>query len=595
GDITYTLTATANNAGGYNGETATISVINQDDDITPTQPTTPTSDPSPAPTPTANTVQENDNDGVPSRTEDQLAIKAIGSNDTNNDGTPDSLQPAIAIFAWIDNINFENAINGNFDAVPKRSIITVQSVTQNGELNAGTALEAIKVIPFSDVPQGAPKRVFSEWTPIQFNVVPETAGGSLADVDSGRTGTQTTVLIDNSAAQLPSTYFDRYYTYVSEEIINRYRETGLELRTLDGELLTDANQAGWYDYTQRTPGGDGGRYVIKDGKIVGVEITFTDNSFGDDDPTANRITDPSTLVLEPNPKFDLKTDSQLIGDRITANGYPVVTLLGSPGQASAFALNGASGEALQAGTHFKVREISVDTIVSAYAIELLDADLNKGGNQAYGSYYTGQATRNQANTADGTYTVLVDGELAGTFKVRTNALRDRERIRCLNKLNGKNSLASVLYGHRVEQKRGTNSDDVLTGTGGNNAIKGLKGSDLINGFGDRLAGSSLNVDADRNQRDVLTGGGGGDYFQLGDIVSSFYTGDGDKGYALITDFKRGDRILLTGSKDDYSKRSTSINGASGVGIYQGDDLVALIQGKSAPSLAFSNAGQVIFI
>ena len=119
--------------------------------------------------------------------------------------------------------------------------------------------------------------------------------------------------------------------------------------------------------------------------------------------------------------------------------------------------------------------------------------------------------------------------------------------------------------------------------------------DLINGFGDRLAGSSLNVDADRNQRDVLTGGSGGDYFQLGDIVSSFYTGDGDKGYAHITDFKRGDRIVLTGSKDDYSKRSTSINGASGVGIYQGDDLVALIQGKSAPSLAFSNAGQVLFI
>jgi hypothetical protein len=36
GDISYTLTATANNAGGYNGETQTVDVINQDDDLPPT-------------------------------------------------------------------------------------------------------------------------------------------------------------------------------------------------------------------------------------------------------------------------------------------------------------------------------------------------------------------------------------------------------------------------------------------------------------------------------------------------------------------------------------------------------------------------------
>ena len=36
GDISYTLTATANTAGGYNGETQTVDVINQDDDSAPT-------------------------------------------------------------------------------------------------------------------------------------------------------------------------------------------------------------------------------------------------------------------------------------------------------------------------------------------------------------------------------------------------------------------------------------------------------------------------------------------------------------------------------------------------------------------------------
>lgn len=518
-----------------------------------------------------------------------------GSDDTNGDGIKDSLQPALAILAWIDNNNFDAANSGNFDAVPRSSIVIIQSIQKNGDLNNETALQAIKVIPFSDVPEGKPKSVFSEWTPIQFDVVPVIPGGTLSDVDSSRAGTQTTVLIDNSAAELPSTYFDRYYTYISAEIINSYKAAGLELRTLDGELLTDSSQAGWYDYTQRTPGGDGGRYVIKDGKIVGVEITFTDNSFGDDDPTANRITDPATLVLEPDPKFDLKTDSQLISDRITANGYPVVTLVGSPGISNSFSLIGADGATLQAGTHFKVREITIDQVASAYAIELLDADLNKAGSQAYGDYYTGQATGNDRNTADGTYSVLVDNELAGNFTIRTSFLSDRERIRCLNKLNGKNNLKSVLYGHRIENRRGSNGDDALIGNEENNRIKGFKGSDLINGFGDRLQGSKLDIDADRNQRDILTGGGGKDYFQLGDIVTSFYIGDGNKGYARITDFKRGDRIVLTGSKDDYSKKTISINGDSGIGIYQEEDLVALIQGKGTQSIAFGNSNQVLFI
>jgi hypothetical protein len=61
---------------------------------------------------------------------------------------------------------------------------------------------------------------------------------------------------------------------------------------------------------------------------------------------------------------------------------------------------------------------------------------------------------------------------------------------------------------------------VITGNGSSNKLKGLNGSDLLHGFSDRLAGSSLNVNANRYQRDVLTGGGGADYFELGNIVGS---------------------------------------------------------------------------
>jgi hypothetical protein len=270
-------------------------------------------------------------------------------------------------------------------------------------------------------------------------------------------------------------------------------------------------------------------------------------------------------------------------------------MLGSPGQAASFSIKGVDGELLKNGEHYSVREISIDGVRSAYAIELLDANLSQSGKQAYGDYFTGTATSNNTNTGDGIYSVLVNNQLAGNFEIRTNPLDERDRIRCLSKQNGKNSLASVLYGHRIENERGTNGDDVITGNGNNNKLKGRKGSDLLNGFGDRLARSSLNVDADRNQRDLLSGGAGADYFQLGDIVGSYYTGDGDMGYARITDFQAGDRIVLTGSKDDYSKKTVRIEGHSGLGIYQGDDLIGLLQGKAAQSFAFGNSDQVLFI
>ena len=497
--------------------------------------------------------------------------------------------------AWIDDINYKNAVNGNINAVPARSIITVQSVDKGGALNTGSALQDIEVIPFSDVPIGAPKDVFSEWTPIKFAVTGATTDAPLTDVDKTRTGIQTTVFIDNSAAELPSNYFNRYYTYISEDIIARYAKAGLQLRTLDGKLLTNANQAGWYDYTQRTPGGDGGRYLTKAGKIIGVTITFTDNLFGDDDPTANRIEDPSTLVLAADPRFTLKTDSQKVGDRITANGLPEVQMLGAPGESAAIELLGADGALLERDRHYSVRETTIDNVRSIYTIQFLDADLDDSGTQAFGRYFTGESTGNSANVTDGSYTVLLNGEAAGTLEIRTNALSEAKRLRCLNEQQSQNNLTSKLYGCRVENPRGTTNDDVIIGNGSNNNIKGLAGSDLINGFGERFNGGSIDRSNDLNQQDRLTGKTGSDYFILGDLVGSFYVGDGNNGYARVTDFSSGDRIVLTGGEADYTVRSTRIDGQSGTGVFQGDDLVALIQGRSSDSFNVKNADQVLFL
>ena len=124
---------------------------------------------------------------------------------------------------------------------------------------------------------------------------------------------------------------------------------------------------------------------------------------------------------------------------------------------------------------------------------------------------------------------------------------------------------------------------------------------------DRLRGKSLERTNDLNQMDVVTGGKGNDNFQLGDIVRSFYIGDGDKGFARITDFESGDTLILNGNVKDYTlkmARLSQVTGSgrraktttiSGMGIYQGDDLIALIQGKASNGLNLSNPNQVLFI
>ena len=96
------------------------------------------------------------------------------------------------------------------------------------------------------------------------------------------------------------------------------------------------------------------------------------------------------------------------------------------------------------------------------------------------------------------------------------------------------------------------------------------------------------------QVDLLTGGKGSDYFQLADLLSSFYAGNQDNDYALITDFEKVDYIILSSNGTDYNSNEVSIDGQLGIGIYQGDDLIALMQGRAAWSFAFNDPNQVIF-
>ncbi|WP_413297331.1 hypothetical protein [Synechococcus sp. MIT S9452] len=69
---------------------------------------------------------------------------------------------------------------------------------------------------------------------------------------------------------------------------------GAALTTLTGQVI---DRAGWYDFTQQGGSGDGARYIENDaGRIVGVELNFTANKFGDKAPDDDFITDPGATV-----------------------------------------------------------------------------------------------------------------------------------------------------------------------------------------------------------------------------------------------------------------------------------------------------------
>ena len=72
-------------------------------------------------------------------------------------------------------------------------------------------------------------------------------------------------------------------------------------------------------------------------------------------------------------------------------------------------------------------------------------------------------------------------------------------------------------------------------------------------------------------------------------------------YALIKDFASDDKLQLDGSAAEYVQQATTLNGASGLGIYHDsnangifdsrDELIALLQGVSAPI----DPGQFFFV
>lgn len=559
--------------------------------------------------------------------EQALALKLSSSPDSNGDGINDSAQGNIAVLPWRTRSNFQNPNAASTSSLIRMQLPGSGATASNGlstpNLNQSWEFQKIEVLDRNDasVGGGAPTGVAGSWDPLSF---------SLTTTGNGTPGQTSRVWIDLSSGNYPLSYFNGYRKYVSTSTIQDYLATGLPLNDLTGKPITTA---GWYDFTQRkdangNPLGQGARLITKNGRIQGIELDLKDNAFGDSDVTVGVIKDPGSFILNPKIALNPGQLSSIVVASTTANGLPELQFLAAPGLSEQFkvyspgaALNGSgmlSGATLTTGQNYKVEEITIDSDRSAYVIQFLDANASKAGIQSFGSFFQGLATGNSAASADGIYRIsLSDNIQLGSFTIKTNQLSQAEynRLSCFNSLSlQKNNYAyfSALYGYR-NTNLPSSGDDVLIGKSTANlaansreTLNGLAGNDLLNGYGNRF-NNSLDFNPLTNpisqfglyQKDTLIGGVGRDDFQLGDAIGAFYQGDGNQGYAVISDFSADDSLILSGSASDYTITASLTSKQSPVGLagralYLGDpngggDLVAIIQGSASTNLQLNSS------
>ncbi|MDI9406955.1 MAG: cadherin-like domain-containing protein, partial [Chitinophagaceae bacterium] len=253
--------------------------------------------------PTAALDDDFDRDGIAPEIEEILATMSASTGnggsigDLNNDGIHDSAQAAVANLAWISAEKYLKGMMGLLTEVQPIISVAALSGSTGNSVSSNLQLQAIEVLDegSTDLDGGSKPSggviVHASWDAIRFNVTNANSNKPLEneDIDPSRVGTQIRIDIDISRAGVTTEDFNAYYKYVSENAINSYRAANISLTDLDKNPITEK---GWYDFTQRTPGGDGARFITNGNFITGIEIILTDNSFGDNDPTTGKINDP---------------------------------------------------------------------------------------------------------------------------------------------------------------------------------------------------------------------------------------------------------------------------------------------------------------
>ncbi|NBV75763.1 MAG: hypothetical protein EBR59_07360 [Methylococcaceae bacterium] len=107
-------------------------------------------------------------------------------------------------------------------------------------------------------------------------------------------------MVDISRSNVKLTDLNAYLKFVSKDTISAAKAANINLVDLDGKAITTE---GWYDFTrkQNSSGqyvGDGARFIVDGLLIKAIELTLTDNAFGDNDMRVDQIYDPGTPVLK---------------------------------------------------------------------------------------------------------------------------------------------------------------------------------------------------------------------------------------------------------------------------------------------------------
>ncbi|NES81859.1 MAG: calcium-binding protein [Moorea sp. SIO2B7] len=139
-----------------------------------------------------------------------------------------------------------------------------------------------------------------------------------------------------------------------------------------------------------------------------------------------------------------------------------------------------------------------------------------------------------------------------------------------------------LYGEAGDDTlEGNRGDDFLFGGTGNDNLKGDRGDDILWGV------EINNTNPGSGEIDILNGGRGFDIFVLGDTVQAYYDNAGAADYALITDFNSDfDEIELYGSATNYQLGNVSSSLPTGIGIFlnTSNELIGIVQGETTLDL-----------
>jgi hypothetical protein len=312
-----------------------------------------------------------DRDGVSEAVETRLAGT---SGDRNADGISDARQNSVTTLAWGTQADFTAATDATATApVDRRTVSTIVVNTRPLFGSAGRTFSSLAglmadVDPLAqllDIGVVAPRAISATsaatgdftggaWDAMRYTVEALASRG-LLDLLPDRPGTQIQVSFDISGSGISTRGgangalgFNAARKFVSAETIQAYAAAGLPLVDLDGTTIT---QPGWLDFTARDTTGDGipdtDGVIFVDfqapgepghGTVDAVVVALTDNAFGDDDPTLERVVDPFLAGAANNkprlapasarytntPAFDLfrassgrLTASDADGDRLT--------------------------------------------------------------------------------------------------------------------------------------------------------------------------------------------------------------------------------------------------------------------------------------